>query len=184
VITTVIQSFITKDPHILSIDRTVRLVGIIFFVFFAFFPIPITLLALLLKTMGPGGFSAPQQFGEQDDDEEAMADERKANGKPEKVGKINGVVPTKTSELHDQPRFRGEPMTGYGPTPVTPREIIETAMFIIVPGILLTFEQGVRCAQSFYEPKPGDKIPWVSSKPNSTYCLYLPQYLEFLMISS
>ncbi|KAG8832166.1 hypothetical protein FRC17_001873 [Serendipita sp. 399] len=59
VIFTVIQSFITRDPKILRIDRQIRLVVSVLFVILPFVPIPVVLLVLLLKAASPGGLAGP-----------------------------------------------------------------------------------------------------------------------------
>jgi hypothetical protein len=64
----------------------------------------------------------------------------------------------------------GEPDTGFGPVPVTTKDILENAAVIVVPAILLTFEQGIRTAQAFYTHKAGQEIPWVSEYLNLTPC--------------
>jgi hypothetical protein len=189
VITTVVQSFLTTDAHILSIDRKVRLVASVFLVVLAFLPVPIVLLVLLLKAMSPGGLDKEEPLAEGDEDPEAAADEARekrarnengvgvggadlvgVDGKPlatnaeegSKDDSQKGLTKEKKITPDGRPYFKGEPKTGFGPTPVGKREILETAMVIIIPGILLTFEQCVRCTQAFHTPKPGAKTPWVS----------------------
>ncbi|KAG8832165.1 hypothetical protein FRC17_001872 [Serendipita sp. 399] len=163
VITTVVQSFLTTDPSILDKDRKVRLVASVFLVILAFLPIPIVLLVLLLRYLSPT--SAPgrkgQVLAEGDTDPEA------ANGNGElaaaKEEKRNGVANGKPSAGEATfERVKGEPKTGFGPSPVSEREIWETALVILVPGVLLTLEQAIRCTQGFYTPKVGAKPPWVS----------------------
>jgi hypothetical protein len=156
VITTVIQSFITSDPHILSIDRKVRLVGSCFMVLLPFIPIPIVLVVLALKAASPGGLSKSEKLAEADDDTEANMDESHNHNGNSANHTEKPARPSTTSD-----RIKGEPKTGFGPTPVGEKEILETALVILIPAALLTFEQGVRCAQAFHVPKPGEKTPWV-----------------------
>ncbi|CAG7851185.1 SubName: Full=Uncharacterized protein {ECO:0000313/EMBL:CCA75519.1} [Serendipita indica DSM 11827] len=183
VITTVVQSFLTTDAHILSIDRKVRLVASVFLVILAFLPIPIVLLVLILKALAPGGLDKPEPLAEGDADPEADADARlekerilHANGtKPNPEAKETakgGHMSGKVSKVTNQPLARGEPKTGFGPTPVGKKEILETALFIIIPGVLLTFEQGVRCAQAFHVPKFGEKTPWYMTKAAFWVCIF------------
>lgn len=158
VITTVIQSLLTVDPRIQSIDRKVRLVGSCFLVILAFVPVPIVLLVLILKAFSPGGLAKEETLAEGDDDPEAIVDEARATTGNQVVNGKAEVNNGKTGPLH---RVKGEPKTGFGPKPVGEREIIETALLITVPASLLTFEQGVRCGQAFYTPRPGETTPWV-----------------------
>ena len=88
-----------------------------------------------------------------DEDPEEREGEESGRARPEK-----GTTPS---------RVKGEPATGFGPAPVSGREVSETAFSIIVPSLLLTWEQGIRTAQSFYHPAPGQPQPWVS-----TLCLH------------
>jgi hypothetical protein len=181
VITTVIQSFTTTDPHTLSIDRTVRLVASVFFVILPFIPIPIVLLVLLLKVISPGGLSTPTNLAEGTTDPESATDlvsqekPSKRNATVDNIGDGNAKVPTPATSsasfgkptmgpqtLTGRMPLKGEPETGFGATPVTRIEILKTAAIIIIPAILMTFEQGVRTAQAFYVADGGD-IPWVSS---------------------
>jgi hypothetical protein len=119
-----------------------------------FIPIPIVLVVLALKAASPGGLNKSEKLAEADDDTEANRDEsRIQNG--------NGEKPTTTTPFTTSGRIKGEPKTGFGPTPVGEREILETALVILIPAALLTFEQGVRCAQAFHVPKAGEKTPWV-----------------------
>ena len=108
----------------------------------AFLPIPITILVLVLKAVQDKGIAHPSQVVVDKDPEE---EEREAR-----------------TEKGTAPRVKGEPATGFGPTPVSEREILVTAFFIIVPSLLLTWEQGIRTAQAFYRPNPGQPQPWVS----------------------
>jgi hypothetical protein len=182
VITTVVQSFTTTDTHILSIDRTIRLVASVFFVILPFIPIPIVLLVLLLKAISPGGLSAPTNLAEGTTDPESATDlvfqekaRKRGSATVDSVGDDNTTVPTAatSSASFEKPTsapetltgripLKGEPETGFGATPVTRREILKTAAIIIIPAILMTFEQGVRTAQVFYVAD-GGAIPWVSS---------------------
>jgi hypothetical protein len=121
-----------------------------------FIPIPIVLVVLALKAASPGGLNKSEKLAEADDDTEANTDEsRNQNGNSEKP-----TTTTKTP-FTTSGRIKGEPKTGFGPTPVGKREILETALIVLIPGALLTFEQGVRCAQAFHVPKAGQKTPWV-----------------------
>jgi hypothetical protein len=184
VITTVVQSFTTTDAHTLSIDRTVRLVASVFFVILPFIPIPIVFLVLLLKAISPGGLSTPTNLAEGTSDPEFATDlvsqerrRKRADGNAtiDNLGDDNTAVPTASTSavsfekptkapqtLTGRIPLKGEPETGFGATPVTRREILKTAAIIIIPAILMTFEQGVRTAQGFYVAN-GGAIPWVSS---------------------
>jgi hypothetical protein len=115
----------------------------------AFLPVPITVLVLILKAAQDKGIAHPSPVLV---DEEDL--EEKGRGEESRVaGTEKGTAPS---------RIKGEPTTGFGPTPVSEREIIVTALFIIVPSLLLTWEQGIRTAQAFYRPAPGQPQPWVS----------------------
>lgn len=183
VITTVVQSFTTTDAHTLSIDRTVRLVASVFFVILPSIPIPIVLLVLLLKAMSPGGLSTPTNFAEGTADPESATDlvsqEKPSRGTDGNAtvdnASDNTAVPTAATSsaslekpamvpqtLTGRIPLKGEPETGFGLTPVTRKEILKTAAVIVIPAILMTFEQGVRTAQAFYVADGGD-IHWVSS---------------------
>ncbi|PVG00643.1 hypothetical protein CPB86DRAFT_782478 [Serendipita vermifera] len=199
VITTVVQSFLTTDPHILSIDRKVRLVASVFLVFLAFLPIPVVLLVLLLKAMSPGGLDKDEPLAERDEDPEAAEDE--ARQKKETAGNANegqaagvdggedrsnddsqkGLTKEKRKNPDGRPYIRGEPKTGFGPKPVTKREILETALFILIPGALLTFEQGIRCTQAFHTPKPGAPTPWYMTKPAFWTCIFTAELIAVVI---
>ncbi|KAG8756268.1 hypothetical protein FRC14_003209 [Serendipita sp. 396] len=170
VITTVVQSFLTTDPSILDKDRKVRLVASVFLVLLAFLPIPIVLVVLLLQkftptpTPSPGSGSGLEkgqvELAEGDTDPEADSDAAAAatsNGKPNEVEKKE-----EGSTERERERVKGEPKTGFGRTPVGQREIWETALVILIPGVLLTFEQGIRTSQAFYTPKVGRSPPWAT----------------------
>lgn len=160
VIITIIQSFLTTVPWILDIDRKVRLVGSVFLVFLAFLPIPVVLLVLLLQIMSPGGLDKNAPLAERDDDPEADASE---NGLKNE-NNANDIVDNVSNGRDERAnRIKGEPTSGFGPSPVSKRDILESALIILVPGVLLTFEQGVRTAQAFYTPQPGAATPWVST---------------------
>ncbi|CAG8730025.1 10291_t:CDS:2, partial [Acaulospora colombiana] len=64
VITTVVQSYTTKNAHVLSVGRTIRLVVSCIFTILPFIPIVIVSLVLILKATSPGGLSAPQILSE------------------------------------------------------------------------------------------------------------------------
>ncbi|KAG8783114.1 hypothetical protein FRC15_005763 [Serendipita sp. 397] len=171
VITTVVQSFLTTDPSILDKDRKVRLVASVFLVLLAFLPIPIVLVVLLLQrltpspTPSPGAESGLEKgqvvLAEGDADPEADNDAVAAtsNGKPNGIEKKEEGL---TGCEHERERVKGEPTTGFGRTPVGQREIWETALVILIPGVLLTFEQGIRTSQAFYTPKVGRSPPWAT----------------------
>jgi hypothetical protein len=112
----------------------------------AFLPAPITALVLALKAVQDKGIAHPSPAVVEEDPEEG---EGSSEGKAEKAA--------------TPPRVKGEPVTGFGPKPVSEREILETAFSIIVPSLLLTWEQGIRTAQAFYRPTPGQPQPWVST---------------------
>lgn len=59
------------------------------------------------------------------------------------------------------------PTTGYGPTPLTRRELMENAAVIVAPAMLLTIEQAIRVAQIYYLPTPHESLPWVCSIPST-----------------
>jgi len=196
VIATVVQSYITHDTHILSIDRKVRLVASTIFVFLPFVPIPIVLVILLLKAISPGGLVNSEPLAEGYTDPEVAKDhlsvdlEKKFRLAPA-VSNFNGELTNDGSTLavndavHGKVnpqwiRVKGEPESGFGPAPVTIREILGTAAIIVVPAILLTIEQGIRCAQAYYVPKAGAPTPWVS-------ILFLLQFMSsdtFILCSS
>jgi hypothetical protein len=173
VITTVIQSILTTDARILDIDRKVRLVGSVFLIFLAFLPIPVVLLVLLLQAVSPGGLNRNAPLAEPDNDPEAdvegngVKNEKKANSAADAVANGRGAQPN---------RVKGEPTSGFGPSPVTKRDILESALVIIVPAALLTFEQGVRTAQAFYTPPPDGSTPWVSGFDETT------PYTDFFLL--
>ena len=182
---TAIQSFIVTDSHILSIDRTIRLVASVIFVFLPFIPIPIVAMVLLLKAMSPGGLSKPEILAEGSADPEAAAAPQEKSSADEtntiaSDANDNTAVQTAAtsaaslslekpsasrspahSVLTGRPHRKGEPESGFGETPVTRNEILKTAAIIVIPAFLMTFEQGVRTAQAFYVSDGGD-IPWVS----------------------
>ena len=113
----------------------------------AFLPIPITILVLVLKAVQDKGKAQPSSVVVDEDPEEREG-EKSPEARTEK-----GTTP---------PRIKGEPATGFGPAPVSEREILVTACIIILPSILMTWEQGIRTAQVFYRPVPGQPQPWVS----------------------
>ena len=113
----------------------------------AFLPIPITILVLVLKAVQDKGIARPSSVLVEEDPEEREGEE----SREERTEK--GTVPSRT---------KGEPATGFGPAPVSEREILETVLIIIVPSLLMTWEQGIRTAQVFYRPVPGQSQPWVS----------------------
>jgi hypothetical protein len=168
VIATVVQSYITHDTHILSIDRKVRLVASTIFVFLPFVPIPIVLISLLLKVISPGGCTDPEATKAH----LPMGLENKSHLAPavsNASGELSGDSLTFVGndsvhgkDNHQWIRVKGEPESGFGPAPVTLREILETAAIIAVPAALLTIEQGIRCAQAYYVPEAGASTPWVS----------------------
>lgn len=57
---------------------------------------------------------------------------------------------------------QGEPLTGFGERPGNKIQVLETSLCIVVPSLLLTWEQSIRCAQSFYVSSEGADMPWVS----------------------
>jgi len=113
----------------------------------AFLPIPITILVLVLKAVQDKGTAQPSSVMVDEDPEEREGD------KSHEARSEKGTVPS---------RIKGEPATGFGPAPVSEREILETAFIIILPSMLMTWEQGIRTAQVFYRPAPGQPQPWVS----------------------
>ena len=115
----------------------------------AFLPVPITILVLVLKAVQGKGIAHPSPVVVEDDPE---------------VGEGEASSQIKTEKETASSRAKGEPTTGFGPTPVSEREIYETAFFIIVPSLLLTWEQGIRTAQAFYRPALGQIPPWVSRR--------------------
>ena len=110
----------------------------------AFLPTPITILVLVLKAVQDKGMVHPSPVVVDEDPEEGATEESQA------------------ARTEKGPRVKGEPATGFGPTPVSEREILETAFFIVVPSLLLTWEQGIRTAQAIYRPAPRQLQPWVS----------------------
>ena len=58
------------------------------------------------------------------------------------------------------PKNAHAPKTGYGATPLTRWDLFENAAVIVIPAILLTVEQGIRVAQVYYLPTPGEELPW------------------------
>ncbi|KAG8754592.1 hypothetical protein FRC14_004928 [Serendipita sp. 396] len=190
VITTVVQSFLTTDPSILDKDRKVRLVASVFLVLLAFLPIPIVLVVLLLQrltpspTPSPGAESGLEKgqvvLAEGDADPEADNDAVAAtsNGKPNGIEKKEEGL---TGCEHERERVKGEPTTGFGRTPVGQREIWETALVILIPGVLLTFEQGIRTSQAFYTPKVGRSPPWYLSKATFWTCIFAFELVSVLI---
>lgn len=184
VITTVVQSFTTTDAHTLSIDRTVRLVGSVIFVFIPFIPIPIVLMVLILKALSPGGLSQPTPLAEGDADPEAgkpnitvtAAEKRSTEGSVTDVNDETAANSTTSLGkpgmlVADRPRVKGEPESGFGAAPVTRGEILKTAAIIIIPAILMTFEQAFRTAQGFYVAD-GNEAPWYMSKAAFWVCVF------------
>ena len=123
----------------------------------AFLPIPITVLVIILKAAQDKGIAHPSPVVVDEDPEE-----REREGS-------RGARTEKGTALS---RIKGEPATGFGPTPVSEREILLTAFFIIVPSLLMTWEQGVRTAQAIYHPVPGQPQPWVSPSMSPLHRLY------------
>ena len=123
----------------------------------AFLPIPITVLVIILKAAQDKGTSHPSPIVVDEDPEE-----REREGS-------RGARTEKGAALS---RIKGEPATGFGPTPVSEREILLTAFFIIVPSLLMTWEQGIRTAQVIYRPIPGQPQPWVSLSMFPLHLLY------------
>lgn len=113
----------------------------------AFLPIPITILVLVLKAVQDKGIAQPSSVVVDEDPEEREG-EKSREARTEK-----GTAP---------PRIKGEPATGFGPAPLSERDILVTALIIILPSMLVTWEQGIRTAQVFYRPVPGQPQPWVS----------------------
>ncbi|KAG8830265.1 hypothetical protein FRC18_008357 [Serendipita sp. 400] len=79
-------------------------------------------------------------------------------------------------------RTLGEPESGFGPVPVGRNQILESAAVILLPAVLLTFEQGVRCVQAFYVHKPGDAIPWYMTKGAFWVCIFGLEILSVLVL--
>jgi hypothetical protein len=169
VIATVVQSYITHDTHILSIDRKVRLVSSTTFVFLPFIPIPIVLIALLLEFISPGGRctdpEATKGHLSMDLEKKSHPALNVLNASVELAS--DGLTLAENDSVHGKDnrqwiRVKGEPKSGFGLAPVLIHEILETAAVIVVPAVLLTIEQGIRCAQAYYVPEVGAPIPWVS----------------------
>lgn len=182
VITTVIQSYLTHDRHILSIDRTIRLVVSCIFTILPFIPIPVVCIVLGLKMASPGGLNGPNT---------TISDEESPTNKPNdlegfELANSSGMLSVDNDTLADSAtvgekkdspaqvtmRQRGEPETGFGPVPASRKAILETAAVIVIPAILLTFEQGVRTAQAFYVHQPGQAIPWHMTKAAFWICIF------------
>ncbi|KAG8840937.1 hypothetical protein FRB91_005513, partial [Serendipita sp. 411] len=108
---------------------------------------------------------------EADNDAVAATSNGKANGIEKKEEGLTG---------RERERVKGEPTTGFGRTPVGQREIWETALVILIPGVLLTFEQGIRTSQAFYTPKVGRSPPWVSG--NRTFSLALSMMTDTVLM--
>ncbi|PVG00644.1 hypothetical protein CPB86DRAFT_782479 [Serendipita vermifera] len=198
VITTVVQSYTTKNAHVLSVGRTIRLVVSCIFTILPFIPIVIVSLVLVLKATSPGGLSAPQVLSEDLELDAQNAEgqsgrpsssERPATGDNATVvgndsasalaaddNTLSGAYekkknPSEQSVVVHTSRA-GEPETGFGPVPVTRKDILENAAVIVIPAILLTFEQGIRTAQAFYVPKLGHATPWYMTKPAFWICIF------------
>ena len=122
----------------------------------AFLPIPITILVLVLKAAQDKGIAQPSSVIVEEDPEEREGE----SSREERTEK--GAAPS---------RVKGEPATGFGPAPVSEREILVTSSIIVVPSLLMTWEQGIRTAQVFYRPVPGQPQPWVSPSYLSLYGL-------------
>ena len=113
----------------------------------AFLPTPITILVLVLKAAQDKGIAHPSPVMVDEDPEERGGEASRE---------------ARTEKGTGRSRIKGEPATGFGPTPVSERGILETAFSIVAPSLLLTWEQGIRTAQAFYRPVPGQLQPWVS----------------------
>jgi hypothetical protein len=149
VIVTVVQSYITHDTHILSIDRNIRLVASTIFVFLPFVPIHIVLIALLLKAISPDGYTDSEAINDHmsmDLEKKSQLAPALSNASGQLAGDSSTLAGNDTVHGKDNPqwiRVKGEPESGFGPAPATIREILGTATVIGVPAVLLTIEQGI-----------------------------------------
>ncbi|KAG9050013.1 hypothetical protein FS842_011443 [Serendipita sp. 407] len=169
VIVAIIQTYAATDPHVLSIDRRIRIVCSIFFVILAFLPIPVVLLVLVLRRFGSttAGTADAAVDGEKGvKQNKAMIPSVESSRAPSSEYLAVErpwlqIVLGRTSQNPTNPHF---PDTGIGATPMTYGGVLENAGVIAIPAVLLTIEQGFRAAQVHYLPHPGVSLPWYMSK--------------------
>ncbi|CCA72879.1 hypothetical protein PIIN_06816 [Serendipita indica DSM 11827] len=171
VIFAIIQTYVATDPHVLSIDRDIRIVCSIFFVVLAFLPIPVVILVLVLRKL-------ERSLPLLNDVEEKARHAPVQSSAPfsvesSRAASVNGTLTdrpmlpkqkekTDEASLHSNPHW---PTSGVGPTPISLAGILENAAVIVVPACLLTLEQAIRVAQIYYTPNPGSlDLPWYMSK--------------------
>ena len=97
-----------------------------FFVVMAFLPILITILVLVLKAAQDEDIAHPSPV---------MFDDERGRNHVRRGPRAMGI--TLKTRTHNWS----------GPAPVSERGILVTAFFVIVPSLLVTWEQGIRTAQ-------------------------------------
>ena len=141
-------SLSSKDPNQINAVRIVRGVASVGLLILAFLPVPIVLWAL--SKVPTGGFG---------DSTELQTRYATGYGPTGHAQEESGVA--KVAAL-----YPGEPASGYGPPPATTSDARATAMFILIPALLLTIGLGVRTAQGLHVPVDnGDgtvTMAWVS----------------------
>jgi len=152
VIGNVIQTVSKTDKPLFD---KVRLVAASFPFLLAAVTAPSVLVTLFLRAIFANDPSTPIPPAERDD-APASSQDGSGGGK----GGNGDIVVEKTDEDRVR-RAVDEPATGFGPSPVNVREVLEDVLVIVVPGILLTFGQGVQYAQELGQSC--EATPWVST---------------------
>jgi hypothetical protein len=158
----IVQTYAVSDPDIISIDRKLRIFASVVFILLAFIPIVVVALVLVLS----GTRTSPPADTEEKGDVDESAISTVQNSR---TASFDGTTVDHHASLPEEKVESGNapiknphiPKTGYGPTPVTRRELLENAAVIVVPSILLTIEQGIRVAQVYYLPTGVEELPLV-----------------------